>query len=99
MKNKVEQKKQKTQYLDYGLLAVVIFLVCFGLVMMYSTSYYAGLTKFNDGMYFFKRQCRAAVLGVVGMMIVSVFPIKLYEKVFPNLRKKTQTPLQKEEAL
>ena len=81
VKNKVEQKKQKTQYLDYGLLAVVIFLVCFGLVMMYSTSYYAGLTKFNDGMYFFKRQCRAAVLGVIGMMIVSVFPIKLYEKV------------------
>lgn len=81
MKNKVEQKKHKNQYFDYGLLTVVIFLVCFGLVMMYSTSYYAGLTKFEDGMYFFKRQCRAALLGLVGMMIVSVFPIKFYEKI------------------
>lgn len=75
------QKAQKTQYLDYGLLAVVIFLVCFGLVMLYSTSYYAGLTKFNDGMFFFKKQCRAAILGVIGMMFVSVFPVKIYERV------------------
>ena len=79
--NKVEQKKQKTQYLDYGLLAVVIFLVCFGLVMLYSTSYYAGLTKFDNGMYFFMRQCRAALLGLLGMIVVSMFPIKLYERL------------------
>lgn len=77
----MNNSNKNKQYLDYGLLAVVIFLVCFGLVMMYSTSYYAGITKFNDGMYFFKKQCRAAVLGLVGMMIVSVFPVKIYEKL------------------
>ncbi len=81
MKKKVEQKEQKIQYMDYGLLAVVIFLVCFGLVMMYSTSYYAGISKFNNGTYFFMKQCRAAVLGFIGMMIVSAFPIKIYEKL------------------
>ena len=80
MSKKVEEKAQKTQYLDYGLMAVVIFLVCFGLVMLYSTSYYSGLTKFNDGMFFFKKQCRAAILGLVGMMFVSVLPVKIYEK-------------------
>lgn len=81
MSKKVVQKEQKIQYLDYGLLAVVIFLVCFGLVMMYSTSYYAGISKFDNGMYFFLRQCRAALLGVVGMLFVSVLPIKIYEKL------------------
>ena len=81
MKKKVEQKTQKTQYLDYGLLAVVIFLVCFGLVMMYSTSYYAGISKFDDGMFFFKKQCRAAIIGVAAMLFVSVWPIKIYERL------------------
>ena len=80
MSKKVEQKTQKTQYMDYALLAVVIFLVCFGLVMMYSTSYYAGISKFNDGMFFFKKQCRAAIIGVCAMMFVSVFPVKIYER-------------------
>ena len=80
MSKKVEQKTQKTQYVDYALLAVVIFLVCFGLVMMYSTSYYAGISKFNDGMFFFKKQCRAAIIGVCAMMFVSVFPVKIYER-------------------
>lgn len=81
MSKKLVQKEQKIQYLDYGLLAVVIFLVCFGLVMLYSTSYYAGQTKFNDGMFFFKKQCRAALIGVVAMLIVSKFPVKLYERL------------------
>ena len=77
----VEGKEQKTQYFDYGLLAIVIFLVCFGLVMLYSTSSYAGLEKFDDSMFFFKRQCRAALIGLVGMMFVSVLPYrKLYSK-------------------
>lgn len=80
MSKKVEQKTQKIQYMDYALLAVVIFLVCFGLVMMYSTSYYAGISKFNDGMFFFKKQCRAAIIGVCAMMFVSVFPVKIYER-------------------
>ena len=81
MSKKLVQKEQKIQYLDYGLLAVVIFLVCFGLVMLYSTSYYAGQTKFNDGMFFFKKQCRAALLGVAFMLFVSKLPVKLYEKL------------------
>ena len=77
----VEGKEQKTQYFDYGLLAIVIFLVCFGLVMLYSTSSYAGLEKFDDSMFFFKRQCRAALIGLAGMMFVSVLPYrKLYSK-------------------
>lgn len=31
-----------TRYFDYSLLFIIIFLVCFGLVMLYSTSSYDG---------------------------------------------------------
>ena len=77
--HKVERKEQKTQYFDYGLFTIIIFLVCFGLIMLYSTSSYAGLEKFGDSMYFFKRQCRAALVGLAAMMFVSILPYrKLY---------------------
>ena len=44
-KKEREQKQQEgvVQYFDYTLLAVVIFLMCFGLVMLYSTSSYLSL--------------------------------------------------------
>ena len=31
-------KKQAVHYFDYSLLAIIIFLMCFGLVMLYSIS-------------------------------------------------------------
>ena len=33
-------KKQAVHYFDYSLLAIIIFLICFGLVMLYSISSY-----------------------------------------------------------
>ena len=45
-------KKQKPiKYYDYSLLFLIIFLLCFGLVMLYSTSSYAGANKFGDAAY------------------------------------------------
>ena len=64
--NKIGTKK--TQYFDYTLLAVVIFLVCFGLVMLYSTSSYSAQLKFGDSMYYFKRQALIS-LGSFGIML------------------------------
>ncbi len=49
-------KKQAVHYFDYSLLAIIIFLMCFGLVMLYSISSYEARTEYGDGMYFLKRQ-------------------------------------------
>ena len=68
IKNKGEKK---TQYFDYTLLATVIFLVCFGLVMLYSTSSYSAQMKFGDSMYYLKRQAFFSIVGFVGMFIVA----------------------------
>ena len=65
------KKKRKVQYFDYSLLAVIIFLVCFGLAMLYSTSSYSALRVYEDGMHFFKRQAFFCAAGFFGAYIIS----------------------------
>ena len=50
-----EKKKKPIKYFDYSLLFLIIFLLCFGLVMLYSTSSYAGSNKFGDASYLCKK--------------------------------------------
>lgn len=70
----------KIQYYDYSLLAVLICLICFGLVMLFSTSSYRALIDYGDSMHFFKRQLAFTVLGLIGMYIVSKIPYRWYYK-------------------
>lgn len=65
------KRRTRIHYFDYNLLAVIVFLSCFGLLMLYSTSSYSALTKYNDGMHYFKRQAIFCVAGFVGMYIAS----------------------------
>lgn len=92
-----------TVYFDYSLLAVLIFLICFGLVMLYSTSAYSALVNYNDSMYFFKRQILFCVVGFAGMYVVSRIDYHLYIKWAKTLyfvsivmMALVQTPLGKE---
>ena len=48
--------KNSIRYFDYSLVASMVFLICFGLVMLYSASAYAAQVDYNDSMYYFKRQ-------------------------------------------
>lgn len=64
-------KEKRVRYFDYSLLFIVIFLVCFGLVVLYSTSSYNGQLKFQDAGYYLKKQAFAAGLGLVAMMVVA----------------------------
>lgn len=60
-----------TRYFDYSLLFIIIFLVCFGLVMLYSTSSYDGQLKFDDSAYYVKKQLFATSLGFMAMYLIS----------------------------
>ena len=73
-KQKKKKKQKPLRYYDYNLLFLIIFLLCFGLVMLYSTSSYYGFTRFNDSAYYVKKQLFATSLGVVGMFILSMLP-------------------------
>lgn len=62
---------RKPHAMDYSIVFIVIFLVGFGLVMVYSTSSYKGGLYMNDAAYWLKRQAGFAVAGIVGMIFVS----------------------------
>ena len=81
-KSKGERRKssRKLIFFDYSLLAELLFLVCFGLVMLYSSSAYSALVTYGDSMYYFKRQLLFCVLGLIWMFIVSRIDYHLYMK-------------------
>lgn len=75
-----EKKQKPIKYFDYSLLFLIIFLLGFGLVMLYSTSSYYGSTRFGDSAYYLKKQLFATSLGIVAMIIVSRIPYQIWMK-------------------
>ena len=69
---RVKKKEHSIAYFDYSLLAILICLICFGLVMLYSTSSYSAMMKQNgDSLFYFKRQVLFCIVGLIVMWIVS----------------------------
>lgn len=83
-----EQGKQKkfSNYYDYSLLFLTLFLVCFGLIMIYSTSSYNASRNYGDAAYYLKRQGGFAILGVIIMIGVSKIDYRIYIRKFPVIK-------------
>lgn len=62
---KIRHKEKTIKYFDYTLLFVIIFLVCFGLVMLYSTSSYNAQIEYGDGTHYLKRRHLHAALDLL----------------------------------
>lgn len=67
---------------DFILLFIVFLLVGFGLVMVFSASYYVALTntETGDSYFYFKRQLIAAGIGLITLIIVMNVDYTLYRK-------------------
>lgn len=63
---------------DFPLFIAILAICAFGLVMMYSASYYYGLTKMGDGAYFLKRQAIFLGIGMVGLFVLSNIKFTFY---------------------
>ena len=75
------RKKQAENFFDYSMLFVVLFLLGFGLVMIYSTSSYsAALQHEGDSAFFLKRQAMATVIGLFAMIVVANIPYHFWER-------------------
>ena len=61
----------KGSYFDYETLFYIIFLVFFGILMVYSASSFTASNIYGKGSYFAVRQLRAAILGFIGMYFAS----------------------------
>ncbi|WWR22071.1 putative peptidoglycan glycosyltransferase FtsW [Lachnospiraceae bacterium JLR.KK009] len=73
-------KRQKNiRYFDYTLLMIVFFLICFGLVMLYSTSSYNGQVRFKDGAFYLRKQLQADVLGIAVLAVVARIDYRVWK--------------------
>ncbi|QNO16305.1 putative lipid II flippase FtsW [Alkalicella caledoniensis] len=64
---------KRKQSPDSVLIIVTFILLGIGLVMVFSSSYHQGMNRYNDGLYFLKRQMLYAIIGLVGMYVCSNF--------------------------
>lgn len=75
------RKSNIANYMDYTLLFIVIFLLGFGLVMVYSTSSYSANLQFDgDSAWYFRKQLGATAVGIVAMMVVANIPYHFWER-------------------
>lgn len=83
-----EKQQEKTQKsYDFTLLFLTVFLSCFGLVMIYSSSTYTAETTKGSADYFVKRQGIAVVLGTLAMLFVSVkFDYRIFLKPLTKIQ-------------
>ena len=77
---KRKKKEQSEYFFDYSLLFIVLFLLGFGLVMIYSASSYSAFEEFGDTAHYLKRQLAAIVIGLVLMIIVANIPYHFWER-------------------
>lgn len=73
-------RAQQESFFDYTLLFIVLFLLAFGLVMLYSTSSYDGSTQHGDPAFYLKRQAMSTVLGMAAMIVVANIPYHFWER-------------------
>ena len=75
------KKKQQSEYFfDYSLLFIVLFLLGFGLIMIYSASSYEAYDSHGDAAYYMKRQLIANIIGLVFMMVIANIPYTFWER-------------------
>ena len=78
-----KRSRRTTSYFDYNLLFLVIFVICFGLVMLYSSSSYlcANSAKYEyDGAYYLKLQLRNALIGAAGMIVLIFIDYRFWKR-------------------
>jgi cell division protein FtsW len=66
---------------DFMLFFIVSALVVFGVIMVFSSSYYDALDKQGDAFYFLKKDILWAIVGFVAMFFASNLPYHFYKKL------------------
>ncbi len=97
----VEETEQKVKRIpgrvrrayDFSLLILTFFLVCFGLVMIYSTSSYNATKFYGDATFFLRKQMIFAVFGMVVMVLVSKIDYRYIIHSMPVIKIRPVTAL------
>ena len=78
--NKPREDKQRSA-VDAPFLIIVLILVVFGLIMLFSASYATALYRFGDSFHFIKDQVLFAVVGVTAMFIASRVDYHIFHRL------------------
>lgn len=73
-------RQRKRNYYDYSLVSIIIFLLCFGLIMLYSTTSYEAQIQGISATRNLRSHIIGVVLGLVAMFMVSAIDYHIYEK-------------------
>ena len=74
------RKKRPRRFYDYSLLFTIIFLTVFGLIMIYSSSYYNAQVNGQPPSYYMVRQAQIAFAGFVMMLVISKMNYHFFAK-------------------
>ncbi len=75
-----ERQEQSEYFFDYSLLFIVIFLLGFGLIMIYSVSSYEANLEYGDAAYYLKKQLFSSALGLGAMVVTALIPYHFWER-------------------
>ena len=75
-----KKNKQSEYFFDYSLLVIILFLLGFGMLMIYSASSYTAYLEYGDSAQYLKKQLIASILGLVAMTIVANIPYHFWER-------------------
>ncbi|MBD5479241.1 MAG: cell division protein FtsW [Lachnospiraceae bacterium] len=82
MANRRKKQGQSEYFFDYSLLFIVLFLLGFGLVMLYSTSSYEAAQDYGSSTFYLEKQLKATILGLAAMMVVANIPYHFWAKFY-----------------
>ena len=79
VKQKAKKKTWVRSGFDYPLFTIVIVLLAFGIIMMFSASYANAFSEFGDSMYYLKRQAVFAIGGLILMMLLAGIDYHMFQ--------------------
>lgn len=64
--------------MDRALFVIIIILICFGSIMVFSASFADAQARFGDSYFFIKKQIQWAAIGIMAMLFVSRLPPTMF---------------------
>ena len=68
---------------DRPMLVIILLLICFGSIMVFSASYAYALSKTGDSYFFIKRQLAFSAIGIALMFGISFLDYRFIRKITP----------------
>lgn len=75
--------KKTLKSIDITLAICIFILLVIGVVMVFSSSFYYAMSKFDDKFFFVKSEIKYTIIGVIAMIVVSYVPYKKLERFAP----------------